>query len=63
MKKTTKRKEQVNFVSEPLMYLFNEGKHYNVYKMLGAHKEKQGRKKDFCKELKKMKFIRTSMPF
>ncbi len=26
------------------MYLFNEGKHYNVYKMLGAHKEKQGKK-------------------
>ena len=41
MKKTTK-KDKINYMSEPLMYLFNEGKHYNLYKMLGAHKEKNG---------------------
>ncbi len=47
MKKTTKQKEKVNFISEPLMYLFNEGKHYNIYKMLGAHKEKRGKKEGY----------------
>lgn len=47
MTKTTKQPKKTNFVSEPLMYLFNKGKHFNLYKMLGAHKDKQGRKSGY----------------
>lgn len=42
MLKQTKSKEKNKYLSEPLMYLFNQGKHYNLYKMLGAHKENGG---------------------
>ncbi len=46
MRKTNKE-AKVNYTSEPLLYLFNQGKHYNLYKMLGAHKERRGGKKGY----------------
>ncbi len=46
MRKTSKE-AKVNYTSEPLLYLFNEGKHYNLYKMLGAHKERREGKKGY----------------
>ena len=46
MRKTNKE-EKVNYTSEPLLYLFNQGKHYNLYKMLGAHKERREGKKGY----------------
>ena len=47
MKKTEKTTDKVNYSSRPLMYLFNEGKHYNAYRMLGAHRETRGRKSGY----------------
>ncbi len=46
MRKTNKE-AKVNYTSEPLLYLFNQGKHYNLYKMLGAHKERREGKKGY----------------
>ena len=45
MRKT--KEEKIKYTSEPLLYLFNEGKHYNLYKMLGAHKETRDKKKGY----------------
>ncbi len=47
MKKTTLQSKKITPPDEPLMYLFNRGKHYNIYKMLGAHKEKVGNKSGY----------------
>ena len=45
--KKSKNQKKITYLDETLMYLFNQGKHYNIYKMLGAHKENEGNKSGY----------------